>query len=220
MLRGLAGRRDLGVPNLWLHSPHAGFREGGDRVHAPRAGPPRRVRLWTGQSRIELGRGADGPREPHDCELPSPGRRRLRPRGIPRGCGGTQEPERAGARRGGLKEVVELQVLRPVVREARLDRFLNQLDPLPEVVRYLELLADPLRDLEVLLHRTLVNGERQVAAAFETPSPEGDPTVLRPAFRAAHGLAGERLQVPDQVGKEMMDDDAGHDVVRIHGTDP
>src|SRR5207244_11166716 len=90
----------------------------------------------------------------------------------------------------------------------------------PDVVRYLALLAGSLRDLEVLLHGSLVNGERQVAAAFEAPSPERDPTVLRPAFRAAHGLAGECLQVPDQVGKEMMDDDAGHDVVRIHATDP
>src|SRR5207247_4770575 len=46
VLRGTSGRRGLGVPDLWLHPPHARSGESGDRLHAPWPGPPRRVRVW------------------------------------------------------------------------------------------------------------------------------------------------------------------------------
>src|SRR5207249_12114011 len=119
-------------------------------------------------------------------------------RRVPRRDRCPENPIRAGAGRGRLEEIVELQVLRLVVREQRRDRVLDQIDPLTQIVRHLELLADPLRDLEVLLDRTFVDRQRQGPAAGEALAAERNPAVLLPALRAADLLARERLQVADE----------------------
>src|SRR5439155_4164997 len=98
-------------------------------------------------------------------------------------------PEGGDARIARLEEIVELQVLRLVVREEGRDRFLNQRDPLLQVRRHGILLGDPLCDLEVLLHGPLVDGEGEVRPTFPLPEDrgayplEGDPPVLRAALR-------------------------------------
>src|SRR5205823_9044202 len=75
----------------------------------------------------------DGVREPDDRELSPPRRRRVWPRRPARGCGGPEDPERAIEARGHLEEVVELEILRLVVREQGRDRVLDQVNPLTQI---------------------------------------------------------------------------------------
>src|SRR5438046_9741585 len=59
VLRGTSGQRGLGVPDLWLHPSHPCGGEGGDRLHAPGPGLPRRVRVWTRDTGNVFGYTAD-----------------------------------------------------------------------------------------------------------------------------------------------------------------
>jgi len=56
-----------------------------------------------------------------------------------------------------------------------------------------------------------VDGERHVAAALPAVAGEGHPAVLLAAVQTPRLLSGERPEVPDKVGKEVVLDDAlGH----------
>src|SRR5438552_8123063 len=198
VLRGTSGRRGLGVPDLWLHPPHARSGESGDRLHAPWPGPPRRVRVWPREPWPHLGHHADGPREPDDRELPVARRGRVRVRRLPRRRGRPQDSVRAGPSSDGLEEVVQFEFLRVVVGEQRRDRVLDQVDSLTEVVRHFILLADALGDLEVFLHGAFVDRQGEVPATFDAPRPERNAPILRPTYRAPDLLACARLQVPDE----------------------
>src|SRR3990172_12323561 len=70
--------------------------------------------------------------------------------------------------------VVQLHVLRLVAREQGGHRLLDQPDALPQVVRHIILLGDPLRDLQVLPHGGLVHGEREVPATLGALPRQGD----------------------------------------------
>src|SRR6059036_3555993 len=202
MLRGAARRRRVGVPDVRLHPPDSGGRESGDRVHGPRVGVPRGLRPRPGTGRPDLGSRADGPRQHGNRELPAPRRRHVRDRRVPRHGGRAETPIGARAGRGRLEEIVELQVLRLVVREQRRDRVLDQIDPLAEIVRYLELLTDALRDLEVLLHGAFVDRQGEIPAAGEAFSAERDPAVLLPALRAADRWLENAFRFPIRSGRK------------------
>ena len=64
-----------------------------------------------------------------------------------------------------------------------------------------------------------MDGQCEVAPAREAFPPEGDSPVLLATLRAADLLTRERLQVPNQVRQEVVDDNPGYNVVRIHGPD-
>src|SRR5207249_2390273 len=64
-----------------------------------------------------------------------------------------------------------------------------------------------------------VDRQGEVPAAFDAPGPERNAPILRPAFRAPDLLARERLQVSDEIRKEMVDHDSGDDVVRVDRPD-
>src|SRR3989442_1064459 len=137
VLRGATRGCGMGVPDVRLHPPDSWGREGGHRVHGPRLSPVGGLRVRPGTDRPDLGSRADGPRTLDDRELPAPGPGHVRDRRVPRRSRRAETPIGARPGRGRLEEIVELQILRLVVREQRRDCVLDQVDPLAEIVRHL-----------------------------------------------------------------------------------